>query len=166
MLPGQRSLLRINVLLGPLVLGSYVLGAALYHGDGADFWGTVPTMLRPLYTANMFLAALGFIAFTTWWLWSAPAAIGRGLLGAYLAVLVPSILWMPLCAIAMNFGWVGAKSLIVGVLASVALGSVIVAIATWRAGAGRWPRWGALAFCLQTVVLDFAVWPWFFDIPA
>ena len=57
-------MLWINLLGGAAVLGSYAHGLATHPEGGEALWGGVLPQLRPLYTAGMLLAALGYLAFT------------------------------------------------------------------------------------------------------
>lgn len=163
----------LNVVGGIAVLGSYVWGVKA-PGVGAALWGGVPDALRPLYTANMFLAAGGYFFFTTIVLRrlrrdaSGDAdQFGRRMLCAYALVLIPSALWVPLTAWMLeansNLAWVTVRL----DLALVALGTLALFELVLRPGSGaRFERWvalvGLLPFGLQTVVLDALVWPAFF----
>lgn len=169
-------MLGINVVGGLAVLGSYAQGL-LSHGDaGVALWGGVPDGLRPVYTANMLLAALGYFAFSYRLLFRTDpdeARVGRwrglGLFNVlYVAILLPSALWMPLTFAmaeqASNLIWAAIRV----VLSVVGLGSVgLLAglLGLWP----RQPRWlhwlavvGAVFFCLQTAVLDALIWPAYF----
>lgn len=173
----SRLLVFLNVLLGPSVLLSYVLGFAAYDGDPNDLWGTVPESVRGLYTANMFLAAAGYLTFTSYLLWRVspehrwfdrlPAGFVNVL---YLLVLVGSIAWLPLCVVALEGGRGWMLPLIVIDLWAVALGSLgllALLVATPNPSAPRHrvaSIVGACFFCLQTVVLDASIWPWFFSV--
>ncbi len=151
--------LGLQVVLGPLVLGSYVYGATNWPDAVAAMWGGVPDAMRGVYTAWMFVAATGYLVFT-------PAlflhAAGAPRLHAlYAAVLVGSVLWLPLTKLQLD----GAVpfALVVLDLWLVAAGSLALLATTLRArlpGAWRFAApLGAFAFCLQTVLLDAIVWP-------
>lgn len=60
--PKKWLLLLINIIGGAAVLGSYALGILTHPDAGQVLWGDVPESLRALYTANMFLAAIGYFA--------------------------------------------------------------------------------------------------------
>jgi hypothetical protein len=174
--PQKRSLLWLNALGGAAVLGSYVWGLAQPEVAGG-LWGGVPESLRPLYTANMFLAAAGYFLFAPYIFFRiAPDATriaGRYGFGTFhllfALVLVPSALWLPLTA------WMLASPSAVLWwairldLALVGLGSLGLAWALLALGPER-PRGRVLAliglvpFCLQTAVLDALVWPLFFPV--
>ena len=97
-------LIALNLLFGPAVLASYVVGFRMAQGDATLLWGGVPPGLRPLYTANMFLAAAGYLAMTSFFVFSANAGeakfLGRWGFAVvplfYAGVLVCSTIWMPL----------------------------------------------------------------------
>ena len=169
-------MLVINVVGGLAVLGSYAHGIMTHYDPGTALWGGVPEGLRPVYTANMLLAALGYFAFTYRLLFRTvpeEARVGRrsglGLFNAlYVAVLLPSALWMPL-----TFSMVEHPSRLVWasirlVLSVVGLGSVglVACLLGLRPRDPRWLHWlaiaGAIFFCLQTAVLDALIWPAYF----
>jgi hypothetical protein len=60
----KRWLIFIILSGGLAVLGSYVYGFVSYPGAADILWGGVPQGIRPVYTANMFLAATSFFVFT------------------------------------------------------------------------------------------------------
>lgn len=166
----KRLFVAINLLLGPLVPASYVWSAQRWPEQLGGLWGGIPDAWQTPYTANMPLAALGYLAFT--WLFfrhsdegfAGPLSQGRINL-AYVLVLVPSMVWMPLTSYALATGtdWWWTIQL---VLAAVAVGSLVLLYGTLTAeheGRARTiARVGAVFFCLQTVVLDAIVWPRYF----
>lgn len=172
----RESTLWINLLGGLAVLGSYAHGLATHPLLRNDVWGGVPEALRPFYTVNMFLAAAGYLVFTGFIFFRAdpaadPAASrvdDRVWNALYLGILVPSALWMPLTFAMLASPSAGLWLAIRGVLAVVALASVgmIVALLRLRStGAGRFRRFaiaGALAFAIQTAVLDALIWVAYF----
>ena len=175
----RRAWIALNLVLGPLVLVSYVASALYWPSDVvAGLWGAVPASWQPLYTANMFLAAGGYFAFGHYILRRVEPddveVFGRFGFGvfvlAYALVLGGSVLWMPLTCVAIDgaLGWM--VPVIVVVLATVAAGSLLVLAAVFaarpvRSARGRWAAVvGALFFCLQTVVLDAIVWPLHFTV--
>jgi len=176
--PARRSLLWLNVLGGIAVLGSYVHGLASNPLTRGALWGEVPEALRPLYTLNMFLAAGGYFAFSSFvYLRLDPErtrlAGGFGYRAfhvLYALILIPSALWLPL-----TFQMIEAPSpalwLAIRVtLALVGLGSLglwaAVASAAPHAapGARRFALVGAAFFSLQTALLDALIWPAFFPV--
>jgi hypothetical protein len=168
--PGRRTFLAIQLALGPAVLASYALCFALWPETVAAMWGGVPQAVRSVYTAWMFVAAAGYGVFTiALFLHADPErarlAFGlgyRALHATYAALLVGSMLWMPLTKWHMS----GALPFAIVVLdlwvvaaASLALLATTARMTpplpgAWRAAAPL----GALAFCVQTVLLDALVW--------
>jgi hypothetical protein len=171
--PARKSLLLLNVLGGIAVLGSYVWGIASNPETRGSVWGGVPESLKPLYTASMLTAALGYFLYSHFVFFRLDPDKTR-LLGdrgfgtfhlLYALVLIPSALWMPL-TFEMLAAPNGALWLAIRVvLALVGIGSLglIAAIAT--AGPLRAPvargvaLVGAVAFAIQTALLDAIVWP-------
>ncbi len=172
----KRAMLGINVVGGLAVLGSYAYGILTHYNPGTALWGGVPERLRPVYTANMPLAALGYLALTYRLLvrtdpeearvarWS-----GLWLFNVlYVAILVPSALWMPLTFAMVerpgNLMWAGIRIVLslVG-LASLGLLAALLGLQPRRP---HWIHWlsvvGAVLFCLQTAVLDALVWTAYF----
>lgn len=175
---GRGTLLAVIAVGGAAVLGSYLMAFSRENAS-AVLWGGVPGFLKPLYTVNMWLAALGFFPMT--WvlaLREAPGRVrflgGRGfgtLFPLYLLVLVPSALWMPL-----TFAWAEAPStlgwwivrvdlLLVGIGALGLLGATLTVQPRPRPALHVLAVVGALAFCLQTAVLDALVWPAYYPVP-
>ena len=168
------KLIALNVLDGVAVLASYWYGFATAADPGA-LWGEVPEWLRPAYTVSMFSAAVGFFPPLALVLFGLDAkrvrVLSRGygvFLACYALILVPSALWMPLTFRMVEAPSPGLWVLIRLVLFTVAAGSVGLLVAIVRAR----PRptgvafalavIGQVAFCIQTVLLDAAVWPaWF-----
>jgi hypothetical protein len=161
----HRRYLALNLLFGPLVPLSYLVELARHPGQAEALWGGVPEAWRGAYTANMPLAALGYL---TWfgWLMAQPCErlppTGRLFLGTLL-VLVPSLLWMPMAFGALE-GWLPLPGLLLQLdLALVGAGSLLIAWCLWQC---RRPTWGwrlamagTLPFCVQTVLLDGLLWP-------
>lgn len=171
--PQRRRLIKLIVIGGPLVLGSYALGFVAWPDAMTKMWGGVPTWLRPLYTGSMFVAAAGFFAFSrVLVLHPYPEQVqlpgGRGfgsLLPAYALVLLPSALWLPATKWYLDHP-TGLRFAVVWLdLAAVALGSIalIGAVVGLRPRPRRARRTvaivGALAFGFQTIVLDGLLWP-------
>lgn len=164
----------LNLGGGPAVLGSYVVGILGHPDTAGELWGQIPEALRPLYTANMFVAAAGYLVFTAV-LWSRVdpdrartfAGLGFAWFNAcYAAILIASTLWMPLSFVALEQPAI--LPLVWLDLAIVAAGSLGVLVGLRRhfsrprPTSGRLAIVGAALFCGQTVVLDFLIWPWFF----
>jgi hypothetical protein len=156
----ERSVfLGLQIVLGPLVLGSYAYGAANWPDAVAAMWGGVPDAMRGGYTGWMFVAAAGYLVFTP--ALFLHAARAPRLPALYAAVLAGSLLWMPLTK--LHLDGVVPFALVVLDLWLVAAGSLALLATTLRArlpGAWRFAApLGAAAFCLQTVLLDAIVWP-------
>jgi hypothetical protein len=177
--PMRTIWLVVNLVVGPLVLVSYLGSAMVWDAETVGgLWGAVPEAARPLYTANMFLAAAGFFAFGNYLLRRIDAqrveVFGRFGFGvftlAYGVVLGGSCLWMPLTCAAIAGARDALVPVIFGVLAAVAGGSLLLLAALVSARPCAAPRARAVAivgacfFCLQTVVLDGIVWPLHFSI--
>ncbi len=175
----QRSLLTLNLIGGAAVLASYAIGLGSAASDAEALWGGVPAGLRPVYTANMFLAAAGYFLFTPYIALRLQPGQTRiaGRFGyasfhlLYALVLLPSALWLELTQrmIAQPSAWMWA--LVRLDLALVGLGSIGLLAALLMLDGPR-PRGRALAivgllpFCLQTAVLDALVWPALFAFPS
>ena len=164
--------LLINVIGGSAVLGSYATCLATHPGASQVIWGGVPGSFRAVYTANMFLAASGYFAFTYFILFRLDPAAAQvaGRFGfwvfnaLYAAILFPSALWMPLTFWAI--GQSGPISLwsVRTVLAAVGLASLGLLAALLKVSP-RQPVWahmlaliGCAAFCLQMALLDAVLW--------
>ena len=171
-------MLEINFVGGVAVLGSYALGAASHPEAGQLLWGGVPSVIRTVYTAGMFLAASGYFAFTYFILFRlnpdhtrVTDRIGFGIFTIiYTLILLPSALWMPLTILTIEQSSVALLWATRFVLVVVALSSLglIVALAKVQP---RLPLWayrvaliGSLFFCFQTVLLDAIVWGSLFQI--
>lgn len=159
-LTGERAVfLALQLALGPAVLGSYVYGFLYWPDAVSAMWGGVPDGLRSLYTAWMFVAAAGYLVFTP--ALFLHAANAPGLRVWYAALLLGSVLWMPLTKWHLDGSLPFA--LVVLDLGAVAAGSLALLATTLRVNLpGAWrvaAPLGAAAFCVQTVLLDAIVWP-------
>lgn len=174
--PQKRILALINVVGGVAVLGSYAYGLLTNPHTRGDIWGEVPEALKPYYTASMLLAALGYFAFTYFVFFRMDGDRARvaeqydlRLFNAlYVAILLPSALWMPLTFQMLSEPSEGLWFVIRVVLFLVGFGSVGLiyallrlepkqpAVSYWMAVAG------AVAFAVQTALLDALVWPAYF----
>jgi hypothetical protein len=176
--PQKRVMLLINLLGGSAVLGSYAQGIWTHPDSGAALWGGVPLAIRPLYGISMVLAAAGYFAFSSFLLFRVDPdqarlgpRYGYGWLNlSYLLILVPSALWMPL-TYAMTEQpsgglWLAIRLVLVVVgLGSLGLLAALLKLRPRDAGWGyRLAVGGAVAFCIQTAVLDALVWPAFFPV--
>lgn len=173
--PLKKAWAAIAVLGGTAVVGSYVWGLSSIPNASTDFWGGTPEALIPLYTVSMLLGAVSFFFITAFVLVLDPATarVGEGFgfplfLWIYLAILVPSALWMPLVAQMVAspsepVWWVIRLALLVVGLASVALVAALLRVSP------RSPTWlylvsvvGVVWFTVHTLVLDALLWPVFF----
>jgi hypothetical protein len=176
----KRDLVLINLLGGLAVLGSYAYYLAANPATRTNLWGNVPESLRPAYTVSMLLAAAGYFAFSYFVLLrvdSREARIAgvygyRFFLWIYAGILAPSALWMPLTfRMFEEPGW-GLWIAVRIVLALVGISSLALvwAIATVRPAGPAWARAlalvGAVAFAVQTALLDALVWPHYFPFPS
>ena len=154
--------------------GKLRLGLLLASEPGALLWGDVPESIQPLYNVNMVLAALGYFAFTPWFLRASGRPEARFFAGRcgfpavnalYAAALFPSALWLPL-----TYAWADAPSaalwwairLDLAVVGLASLGLLAALIGDRPRGGGAFHTaavLGLLCFCLQTAVLDAVVWP-------
>ena len=177
MLSSRTRFIGLNVLGGLAVLGSYAACILGWPEQSEKLWGAIPETVIPYYTANMFVAATGYFLFS----WRALAASGssaqflggrtfRSLVACYTATLIASALWMPLSLFAVLQGAEWMFWIIVADLSVVAGGSlgILLCMLTMSPQGQHRTRVasiiGACMFCSQTVILDFAVWPWFFSI--
>ena len=174
--PQKKRLAAIVLLGGIAVLVSYAFIATLDSATRAGLWGDVPEALLPGYAVSMLLGAAGFFAFTYFLFVHVDPGrariagrFGYGLFQAlYLLILVPSALWLPLTSAMIqqpgSFLWLSIRL----VLALVGLGGVVLLLALLslrprRPVAAYWLAVaGAVAFCIQTAVLDLFVWTAYF----
>jgi len=174
------ALALINLLCGALVLGSYAYYLASYPASRSNLWGNVPDELRPAYTVSMLLATAGYFAFSYFVFFRIDPGVARvsGMYGyrmflwIYTGILLPSALWMPLTFRMFDAPTWGLWIAIRLVLALVGVSSLLLvwAIATVRPADPSWVRavalLGAIAFAIQTALLDGLVWPYYFPFPS
>jgi len=169
--------LAIVVLGGAAVLGSYAWGIFFHPSRGAGLWGGVPDAWRPVYTANMLPAALGFLAFAAYLLFRVDPArdrfgtFGYGLVPLLTGLIVlPSAAWMPLTVRMGEAPSAGVWLAIRVVLIVVGLGSLgilaaLLALRPRRRSLGYGLAVaGSIFLSLQTAFLDAVIWtatyPW------
>ena len=174
--PQKKRLAAIVLLGGIAVLVSYAYIAALDPATRAGLWGDVPQALLPGYAVSMVLAAAGFFAFTYFLFFRVDpdqariaGRFGYGLFhGLYLLILVPSALWLPLTSAMVqqpsNLLWLSIRLVLALVgLAGIALLVALLTLRPRRPGVVYWLAVaGAVAFCIQTAVLDLFVWTAYF----
>ncbi len=161
----------INILGGSCVLLSYLHGAAAEEVRG--IWGGIAPAWQPLYTASMLAATVGYFPFTYFLLRNIDLDEGsfagdlgyNAIAAAYLLILLPSSMWLPLTLRMLQAPSSLLWLLIRVDLSLVALGTItlIVAAATYRPVTSEKMRVAALIglafFALQTVILDGVIWP-------
>ncbi len=156
------------------MLGSYVYGFAAWPDAVSAMWGGVPEAIRPVYTAWMFVAATGYLVFTSLFFFRTdpePARILGGRRYAsfhvlYALVLIGSALWMPATklhldgALPFAFVWLDLLGVAAGSLGLLAAAATLTPRppGAWRTLAIA----GGVGFCVQTVLLDAIVWPLLF----
>lgn len=180
MTANKRTLLFINLIGGLAVLASYAYCLGANPATRSNLWGDVPSELRPAYTVSMLLATAGYFAFTYFVLLrvdSHEARVAgvypyRLFLWIYAGILLPSALWMPLTFRMFAepaWGlWIGIR-LVLGIVGISSL-ALLWAVATVRPAGPTSARAaavvGALAFTVQTALLDALVWPYYFPLPS
>lgn len=167
-----RRLALLQLIGGPLVLGSYAYCILRFPDASAMMWGGVPASVQPIYTAWMFVAAAGYFAYS--WLFilrtdpDRARVLGRGygyFAVCYALILIPSALWMPMTKWLLDEPSTLRFWLVRLDLFAVAAGSLglIVAAAKLEPAPPRRARTvallGTLAFAVQTVLLDALIWP-------
>jgi hypothetical protein len=174
----KKLLLLINILGGVAVLGSYAVGILTHANAGEVLWGGVPQGIRPFYTAGMFLAAIGYFAYTYFILFRLNpdetriyGQYGYGAFNAlYAAILIPSALWMPLTFLAVEGSSLVLFWLVRFVLVVVGCASISLLFSLLHVEPRKpiWAYWlavlGCVGFCLQTALLDAIVWGMYFRV--
>jgi hypothetical protein len=175
----QIALGLINVAGGILVLGSYAHGLITHPANRDAIWGSVPEAIKPLYTANMLLAAAGYLAFTYFVMFrlnpdNAQLANLSGFKVFYIIyalILFPSALWMPLTYAALGhpgsslYYWAVRITLAIVGLASLALLGVLLSLHSSESSPTYWLAVaGSVFFCIQTAALDATVWSAYFRV--
>lgn len=177
MAPQKLIYLVINCLGGAAVLGSYAYGFIQYPDAVQQLWGEVPQALLGFYNINMLLAAAGYLLMFGYIIVQLPAGVrtdSGGLVFERLNVITAlilfcSALWMPL-----SFALLDASNLdlwwsIRGVLFGTALGALLTAHQIYKYAEARsifftLALCGYFFFCVQTVLLDALVWPYYFPL--
>jgi hypothetical protein len=166
----------INIIGGILVIGSYLYGIKTNPDTKGDAWGGIPAAIKPLYTISMLLAAAGYFAFSSFIIFSLdPMEVAAAnsfsysiFIVAYVLILFPSAIWMPLTfAMLRNprrILWWSIRL----TLAVVGIGSLglLVLLLMLNHDEPAWRLWlavaGSILFCIQTAILDALVWPVYF----
>jgi hypothetical protein len=174
----KRRLIAIILVGGVAVLGSYMWGVQVRSDAGHILWGGVPEKIRPFYTVNMFLAAAGYFLFTFFILFRLDSTTAKVISrfgytifhGLYVAILIPSALWLPLTFLAVDQSsqvllWL--VRVVLGIVGAASLG-LFFALRKIRLPQPAWvyrlAMVGSMFFCIQTVLLDAIVWGAFFQL--
>ena len=166
----------IVLLGGVAVLVSYAYVLVVDPATRAGLWGDVPQALLPGYVVSMVLAAAGFGAFTYFLFVHVDpdrtriaGRFGYTLFqGLYLLILIPSALWLPLTSAMIqepsSLLWLSIRLVLALVgLSGVALLLALLSLRQRQPATAYWLAVaGAVAFCIQTAVLDLFVWTAFF----
>jgi hypothetical protein len=161
-------ILVINLIGGAAVLGSYIVGLADKTNGANALWGGTPASVRPLYTASMLLAALGYFFFIYFILFKLnPAVFNFNLLYLiFFGILGASVFWMPLSNAFVSHPSAGLWLAIRLILAIVGISSIALAwflISLKGTGlAYNLAIAGSVYFAFHTAILDMILWPIFF----
>jgi hypothetical protein len=170
-------LLVINIIGGAAVIGSYIYGLNAQPAGANILWGGVPVNIRPIYSVSMILAALGYFAFIYFIFFRlVPSEVLFGerfgfslFYVIFLAILIPSALWMPLTNIYVGNPstgmWITIRTvlLVVG-LASIALVWALLNLQTKTPVISYWLAVvGSGYFAFHTVILDAIIWATLFQ---
>ena len=174
--PKKKTLGWIILIGGLAVVGSYIYTALAHPTSLPELWGNTPAELLPFYTVNMFLAAAGFFAFSTFLLFRIDPERTRVFRRSgytvfnwiYLGILIPSALWTPFALVMLEQPSGTMWFLIRAVLALTGVSSLLLlaALLTLQPRQSSWSYrlavFGAVFFCLQTGLLDALLWPMYF----
>jgi hypothetical protein len=172
----EKLLLAIILIGGVAVLGSYAWGILAIQNATQILWGDVPAIIRSFSTLGMFMGALGFFAYSFFILFKLNpddtviySRFGYEIIKfLYIAILIPSALWLPLTFLAVQKNnsavlWLARFDLIVVAVASILLLLALLYTQPRRpAWAYRLALLGSIFFCIQTVMLDAILWGYFF----
>ena len=169
--PKKRSLLWLNIIGGTLVLGSYLIVAVTYSGEISDFWGGVAKDFIPFYTVFILLAAPSYFLFSYYVFFVIKTdtliinRFGYNIFHLiYGLILIPSALWMPLTAQALNNESGFTILLIRLVLIIIGVSSIVLTfiLAKHMDKAHKLPYTlaiiGGILFSMQTAVFDAILW--------
>ena len=166
----------INICGGVAVLGSYAYGLLTQAELRGQLWGAIPDSIRPYYTVCMLSATIGYFFFTGYILLKVTPETARifrqfdfNILNlVYAGIMIPSALWMPITFSMLTdpsgLLWVGIRI----VLFTVGVSSVTLLLiffysnferSSWLYAAGIA---GLIPFCIQTMILDALIWPYYF----
>jgi hypothetical protein len=165
----------INLIGGTAVLLSYAYGLTKHVDLRMYLWGEIPVFIRPYYTINMILAAVGYFFFTSYLL-KHLIFIDNGKGNNYIKIInilyagfiIPSAIWMPMTFSVLtshsDLLWLSIRIVlfIVGFSTSGILAFFLfsnIRKYDWHYFAGIL---GLISIWIQTMILDALVWPYYF----
>lgn len=155
------------VILGGLVLVSYILGAKKLK-DINLLWGNLPSKYKKPYMWSMLISALSYAIFTTYLIIQIGNVDVSVYFFPYIILLLSSTLWIPLVIIYIN-----KKTLLTWIFIRVSLGlTAFASLAILMLVSANTPTtilgYAALVsiiiFTLHTGVLDAVVWPYYYQL--
>jgi hypothetical protein len=172
------AMMLIILVGGTAVLVSYVHAFLTNPAATEAAWGGVTPDVRPIYGVFMLMAMLGYFAYTYFIFFRLDPEEARiaNRFGftvfnvIYVAILIPSALYMPLTFKMLEqpsagLWWTVRLDLAVVGVASLGL---IGALLTLRPRRPAWAYWlalaGSVAFSIQTALLDALIWPALFPL--
>jgi hypothetical protein len=170
-------LLLINITGGIAVIGSYIYGLNAQPAGTTVLWGDVPQNIQPVYAVSMILSAIGYFAFLYYLLFriNPSEVVISGEFGyslfywIFIAMLLPSALWMPLTNLYVANPDVVSWILIRAILFIVGFASLALVLALYYTspkikGLSRsLAISGSMYFTFHTLILDAIVWAGLFN---
>lgn len=165
--------LLVNVAGGAAVIGSYIAGIVSHPALVNNLWGKVTPLSKAMYMSLMPLAAIGYLIFASYILFQLDArkALVANIYGyeifsiIFIAILLPSALWMPLSLKVQETGdmqlwWAVRIVLFVVGLAALALLAALLMLNQKDPALFYWLAVGGAAiFFVQTGIVDAFIWP-------
>ena len=166
----------INGFGGLCVLGSYTHGLITNPSIRGGLWGSIPDSLRLYYTIFMFLAASGYFFFTGYILIHVSAEsvklFGRYGFWAinilYAGIIIPSAIWIYL-TFAMIENPTQLLWIIIRLVLFIVGFSSVALLASFFTSNFDHSSWlyfasiiGLIFFCIQTMLLDALIWPYYY----
>ena len=160
----------INIIGGISVLYSYAHGLSTHIELRENLWGDIPLFIRPYYTLNMILAAIGYFFFTNYILKKIVVNNHKhlNLINIlYAGIIVPSAIWMPMTFEILknptDLLWLGIQI----VLFIVGLSTTVLILFFFsKIRQNNWHFYigilGLIPFWIQTMILDALIWPYYF----
>lgn len=170
----QILFLIINIVGGPLVLLSYVIG--LKAGKSADIlWGGTPKRIRGVYTISMLISAISFLIASIFIFLimnnsdiQLPYSLSIGVFNIlYAVLLLCSAIWIPLVNVMVNkpsiLVWLSIRlGLILVGLSALGIFILLLGIVPQQVGFLYWISViGMGIFFIHTGILDAFLWPYF-----